>query len=137
MANRGTRETRKHFEMSRKTLTLHLSKRMDKTLGVRAEKARVRVEDLAVHHAAVATTHPLRRPLPQRVRDGVLDEPLSVEVQSQNAAGQLAHVEVLEVDQEQPHYEEVPGHDGPADAYSSRFRAARFLLSFGPFSSRT
>ena len=83
------------------------------------KKRNLRVEDFAVHHAAVATPHRSPRNPPQRVGDGVLDQPLAVQIEPQNASGELAHVEVLEVDQKEPHHQEVPGNHRPADACAS------------------
>lgn len=102
----------------------------------RQKRGKKRVENLAVHDATVAMRDEFDRMLPQRVGNGVLNEPLAVEVESQNASGEFAHVEVLEVDEEQPHDQEIPGNHRPAHACDS-FALGPGLLSFGPFSSRT
>ena len=83
------------------------------------EKEEKRIENLAVHDTTVAKRDEFDRILPQRVGNGVLNESLAVEVESQNASGEFAHVKVLEVDEKQPHDQEIPGNHRPAHAYDS------------------
>ena len=128
MEKRGNRVL---LEMSRKTLTLHLSKRMDMTLRIRKnkkKKKKIRVEDFAVDDAAVATGDEFDGSLPQRVGDGVLDKSLAVEIESENASGELAHIKVLEVDEEQPHHQKIPRNHRPAHAYASSFTDRVFTV---------
>lgn len=103
------------LEMSRKTFTLHLSKRIAITLHVTVNPHPLLVENLSVDHHGVATHHLSHPPLPHRVRNAVAHHAVDVQIHSQNAAGELAHVEVLEEEEEEAVEEEHPRNRVPAD----------------------
>ena len=103
------------LEMSRKTFTLHLSKRIAITLRMNKCLRPALVENLSVGHHGVAIHYHSHPSLPHRVRNAVAHHTVDVQIHTQNAAGQFAHVEVLEEEEEEAVEEEHSRNRVPAD----------------------